>query len=44
VGGLRERVGRLTMTADTADQVVCTVSQTDVYSSPDHTMRRADIE
>jgi len=29
---------------DTADQVVCTVGQTDGHSSPDHTMRRADIK
>jgi len=39
-------VGELTMPVDTADQVVCIValSQTDDHSSPDHTMRRADIE
>jgi len=38
------RVGWLTMLSDTGDQVVCTVGQTDSYSSPDHTTRRADIE
>jgi len=37
-------VGGLTMPVDTANQVVCTVGQTDGHSSPDHTMRRADFE
>jgi len=37
-------VGGLTMLSDTGNQVVCTVGQTDAHSSPDHTMRRADIE
>jgi len=32
------------MPVDTADQIVCTVSQTDGHSNPDHTMKRADIE
>jgi len=38
------REGGLTMFSDTGDQVVCTVSQTDGHSSPDHTTRRADIK
>jgi len=38
------RVGGLMMLSDTGDQVVCTVGQTDGHSSPDHTMRRADIK
>jgi len=40
----RGRVGGLTMPSDTGDQVVCTVGQTDGHNSPNHTMRRADIE
>jgi len=32
------------MLSDTGDQIVCTVGQTDGHSSPDHTMRRADIK
>jgi len=43
-GGWRGRVGGLTMLSDTGDQIVCTVGQTDGHSSPDHTMRRADVE
>jgi len=43
-GGWRERVGGLTMPVDTADQIVCTVGQTDGHSNPDHATRRADIE
>jgi len=42
--GGRGGEGGLTMFSDTADQVVCTVGQTDDHSSPDHTTRRADIE
>jgi len=38
------RVGGLMMPSDTGNQVVCTVGQTDGYSNPDHTMRRADVE
>jgi len=37
------RMGGLTMPVDTADQVVCTVGQTDGHSNPDHTTRRAGI-
>jgi len=37
-------VGGLTRPEDTADQVVCTVGQTDGHNSPDHTTRRADIK
>jgi len=36
--------GGLTMPVDTADQIVCTVGQTDGHSNPDHTTRRADVE
>jgi len=43
-GGRRGRVGGLTMLSDTGDQVVCTVGQIDAHSSPDHTMRRADVK
>jgi len=43
-GGLRGRVGGLTMLSDTGNQVVCTVGQIDAHSSPDHTTRRADVE
>jgi len=32
------------MPVDTADQVVCTVGQTDGHSSPDHTTSQADIK
>jgi len=32
------------MPVDTADQVVCTVGQTDGHISPDHTTRRADVK
>jgi len=39
-----ERVGGLMMSLDTADQVVCTVGQTDGHSSPDHTTSREDIQ
>jgi len=42
--GWRGRVGGLTMPVDTANQVVCTVGQTDGNSSPLHTTRRADVE
>jgi len=38
------RVDGLTMPVDTADQVVCTVGQTDGNSSPNHITRRADVE
>ena len=38
------RVGELTMPVDTANQVVCTVGQTDGHSSPNHTTKRADVE
>jgi len=49
VGGMewgcwRGRVGRLTMLSDTGDQAVCTVSQTEGHSSPDHTMSCADVQ
>jgi len=37
-------VGRLTMPVDTVNQVVCTVSQTDGHSNPDHTTQSVDIE
>jgi len=37
-------VGELTMSVDTANQIVCTVGQTDGHSSPDHTTRKADVE
>jgi len=43
-GGGRGRVGGLTILVDTANQVVCTVGQTDGHSNPDHTMRKADVE
>jgi len=32
------------MPVDTADQVVCTVGQTDSHSSPDHTTSQADVQ
>jgi len=32
------------MLVDTTDQVVCKVGQTDGHSSPDHIMRRADVQ
>jgi len=35
------RVGRLTMSSDTGDKVVCTMGHTDGHSKPDHTTRRA---
>jgi len=38
------RVGGLTMSVDTANKVVCTISQTDSHSCPDHTTSRADIK
>jgi len=41
---IREWVGGLMMLSDRGDQVVCTVGQTDDHSSPDHTMRIADVE
>jgi len=44
VGGWRGRVGGLMMLVDTAEQVVCTVGQTDDHSNPDHTTRRTDVE
>jgi len=44
VGRMKEWVDGLTMPSDTADQVVCTVGQTDGHSSPDHTMKRADVK
>jgi len=37
-------IGGLTVSVDTADQVVCTVGQTDSHSSPNHNMRRADVK
>jgi len=37
-------VGGLMVPVDTANQVVCTVGQTDGHRDPDHTMRRADVE
>jgi len=43
-GGWRGRAGGLMMLSDTGDQVVCTVDHTDAHSSPDHTIRRADVE
>jgi len=42
--GRVEGVGGLMMLSDTGDQVVYTVGHTDAHSSPDHTIRRADIE
>jgi len=44
MGGLRRRVGGLTMPADTADQAVCTVGKTNSHRSPDHTTKRADVK
>jgi len=45
VGRVEGRVGRLTMPVDTANQVVCTVGQTDGHSSPDHiTKNRHRVE
>jgi len=32
------------MLSNTGDQFVCTVGQTDGHSSPEHTMRRADVK
>ena len=43
-GGWKERVGGLTMLSDTDDQVMCTMSQTDGHTSPDHTMSHAEIQ
>jgi len=44
-GGWRGRwVGGLMMLSDTGDQVMCTVSQTDGNSSPDHTTSQADVQ
>jgi len=40
----RREGGGLMMLSDTGDQVVCMVGQTDAHSSPDHTMRRVDVE
>jgi len=37
-------MGGLTISVDTGDQVVCTVGQTDSYSSHDHTTSCADIQ
>jgi len=44
MGSVEGRGGGLTMLSDTGDQDMCTMGQTDGHSSPDHTMRRADIE
>jgi len=38
------RVGGLAMSVDTADQVACTVGQTDGHSSPENTTRRTDVK
>jgi len=38
------RVGGLTIPVDTGDQVMCTMGQTDGYSSPDHTTSCADVQ
>jgi len=44
VGRVKGVGGWVNDAPDTGDQVVCTVGQTNEYSSPDHTTRRADIE
>jgi len=41
---VEEWVSELTLPVDTANQVVCTVGQTDGHSSPDHTMSQADVQ
>jgi len=38
------RVDGFTIPVDTGKQVVCTVGQTDGYSNPDYTTRRAYVE
>jgi len=43
-GWWRRRAGGLMLLSDTGNQVVCTVGQRDGHSSPDHTMRRADVK
>jgi len=42
--GMEGWVGGLMMPVDTANQVVCTVGQTDSHSNPDHTTSRADVQ
>jgi len=37
-------VGWLTMPADIANQVLCTVDQEDSHSTPDHTTFQADMQ